>query len=78
MVFRFFPISETAGLGMKADTDESQNQFKRQKCGEIRVYKTGAASDEQIDALSGANDHDKCCYERCECRSGGIPVSEGR
>ena len=47
-------ISETAGLGMKADTDEFKNQFKGRNVEKFEYTKTGAASDEQIDALSGA------------------------
>ncbi|UWP59692.1 RnfABCDGE type electron transport complex subunit G [Ruminococcus gauvreauii] len=47
-------ISETAGLGMKADTDEFKNQFKGKNVEKFEYTKTGAASDEQIDALSGA------------------------
>ncbi len=47
-------ISETAGLGMKADTDEFKNQFKDKNVEKFEYTKTGAASDEQIDALSGA------------------------
>ena len=39
-------IEETAGLGMKADTDEFKVQFKDTK--------NGAAADDEIDAISGA------------------------
>ncbi|MCH1983588.1 RnfABCDGE type electron transport complex subunit G [Ruminococcus sp. OA3] len=47
-------INETAGLGMKADTDEFKNQFKDKNVEKFEYTKTGAASDAQIDALSGA------------------------
>lgn len=47
-------ISETAGLGMKADTDDFKNQFKDKNVKKFKYTKTGAASDEEIDALSGA------------------------
>lgn len=47
-------ISETAGLGMKADTDEFKNQFKDKNVAQFSYTKTGAVSDFEIDALSGA------------------------
>lgn len=47
-------IGETAGLGMKATTDEFKNQFKDKKVEEFEYTKNGAAADNQIDALSGA------------------------
>jgi len=47
-------ISETAGLGMKADTDEFKSQFKDKKVEKFEYTKTGAKSDNEIDALSGA------------------------
>lgn len=47
-------ISETAGLGMKADTDEFKNQFKDKKVEKFEYTKTGAKDDHEIDALSGA------------------------
>ncbi|MDD3217927.1 MAG: RnfABCDGE type electron transport complex subunit G [Lachnospiraceae bacterium] len=47
-------ISETAGLGMKADTDEFKSQFKDKNVSSFSYTKTGAVSDDQIDALSGA------------------------
>ena len=47
-------ISETAGLGMRANTDEFKTQFK-DKLVDLFVYsKTGASNDNEIDALSGA------------------------
>ncbi len=50
----FLSISETAGLGMRADTDEFKDQFQGIQSSEIQYVKTGAQSDDEIDALSGA------------------------
>ncbi len=47
-------ISETAGLGMKADTDEFKSQFAGKKVDKFQYTKTGAESEDQIDAISGA------------------------
>ncbi|MGI6069962.1 MAG: RnfABCDGE type electron transport complex subunit G [Blautia sp.] len=47
-------IGETAGLGMRADTDEFKNQFKDKKVEKFEYTKDGAAADNQIDAISGA------------------------
>ena len=47
-------ISETAGLGMKANTDSFKGQFKNKKVEKFSYTKTGATSDDQIDAISGA------------------------
>ena len=47
-------ISETAGLGMKADTDDFKNQFRDKKVEKFQYTKTGAASEDEIDAISGA------------------------
>lgn len=47
-------ISETPGLGMKADTDEFKSQFVGKNAEVLRYSKTGAAADDEIDALSGA------------------------
>lgn len=50
----FLSISETAGLGMNADTDSFRDQFKDQKVSEFSYSKTGASAEGEIDALSGA------------------------
>ena len=50
----FLSISETAGLGMKADTDEFKAQYAGKSVDEFVVTKKGAASDNEIDAISGA------------------------
>ena len=47
-------ISETAGLGMRATTEDFKNQFKDKKVEKFEYTKTGTTSDDQIDALSGA------------------------
>jgi electron transport complex protein RnfG len=47
-------ISETAGLGMKADTDEFKNQFSGKNVSKFSYTKSGASADYEIDALSGA------------------------
>ena len=47
-------IAETAGLGMKANTDEFKNQWKNKTVEAFEYTKTGAVADNQIDAISGA------------------------
>ena len=47
-------IEETAGLGMKAVTDEFKDQFKDKKVEKFTYTKNGAAADDEIDAISGA------------------------
>ena len=47
-------IGETAGLGMNATKDVFKNQFKDKNVESLEVTKSGAAQDNQIDALSGA------------------------
>lgn len=47
-------ISETAGLGMKANTDEFKGQFRNKQVEQFTYTKTGAQNDYEIDALSGA------------------------
>ena len=50
----FLSISETAGLGMKAVQPEFLDQFLNKKVTQFVVTKTGASSEEQVDAISGA------------------------
>ncbi len=57
----FLSISETAGLGMNADSDEFKNQFVG-KNGEIGVNKT-TSSDTEIQALTGATITSKAVTE---------------
>ena len=47
-------ISETAGLGMRANTDEFKSQFVGKNTDHIVYTKDGASADNEIDALSGA------------------------
>ncbi len=47
-------ISETAGLGMKAKEAKFKDQFKNKTVTQFTYTKTGAASDFEIDAISGA------------------------
>lgn len=47
-------ISETAGLGMKADEDDFKNQFRDKKVEKFSYTKTGEDGDNMIDAISGA------------------------
>ena len=47
-------ISETAGLGMKADTEEFKSQFAGKQVDAFTYTKNGASADREIDAISGA------------------------
>lgn len=47
-------ISETAGLGMKAQEEAFYSQFENKKVETFTVTKTGSTDDSQIDAISGA------------------------
>ena len=47
-------ISETAGLGMNADTDAFKGQFEDKNVEQITYTKNGASADNEIDAISGA------------------------
>lgn len=48
-------ISETAGLGMNANTDKFKNQFAGKNVEKFEYTKKGASEDYEIDALSGAS-----------------------
>ena len=50
----FLTLSETAGLGMNADTDEFKSQFKGMNVSQVSYTKTGKQNDYEIDAISGA------------------------
>jgi electron transport complex protein RnfG len=50
----FLTISETAGLGMKAKEPDFLDQFLNKKNVQFVVTKTGATSEDQVDAISGA------------------------
>lgn len=47
-------INETAGLGMNATKDEFKGQFAGKQMDAFEVTKSGAASDNEINAISGA------------------------
>lgn len=47
-------IEETVGLGMKATEPEFYNQYAGKKVEFFNISKTGASTDNEIDALSGA------------------------
>ncbi len=47
-------ISETAGLGMKADEPAFKDQFKDKQVEKFTYTKSGEKGDDKIDALSGA------------------------
>lgn len=47
-------IGETAGLGMRANTEEFKGQFKDRNVEKFVYTKNGASADNEIDALSGA------------------------
>lgn len=50
----FLTLNETAGLGMNASKPEWKGQFADKKVEKFSVTKSGAASDDEIDAISGA------------------------
>lgn len=50
----FLSISETAGLGMNADTDTWKAQFAGIQADEIVYTKSGKTADNEIDAVSSA------------------------
>lgn len=50
----FLSLSETAGLGMKANEDTFKKQFAGRNVEKFSYTKNGSTSDEEIDALSGA------------------------
>ena len=47
-------INETAGLGMNATKDEFKGQFAGKQVDAFEVTKSGAASDNEINSISGA------------------------
>ena len=50
----FLSISETPGLGMKAEEPEFKGQFTGKQAQTLEVTKTAPSSDNQIQAISGA------------------------
>lgn len=51
---KILAIDETAGLGMKANEETFYGQFSNKKVEAFQYTKSGAASDNEIDAISGA------------------------
>ncbi len=47
-------ISETPGLGMKAEDEDFYSQFQNKKVDSFEVVKQAPSSDEQIESISGA------------------------
>lgn len=70
-------IEETAGLGMNATTDGFKSQFANKNVEAFEVTKYGAASDEQIDALSGATITSKCMVNGVNAGICAFNVVEG-
>lgn len=50
----FLQLSETAGLGMEADSEEFRSQYVGKNVSKFTVTKTGSTKDSEIDAISGA------------------------
>ena len=50
----FLSLSETPGLGMKADEESFRNQFQDKKADYFVYTKNGAAAENEIDAISSA------------------------
>ena len=81
----FLSLSETAGLGMRADTDDFKNQFKDKNVEAFSYTKSGATADDEIDALSGATlttnavtngvNAGICCFNYCN--ESGLLSGEG-
>jgi electron transport complex protein RnfG len=61
--YSLLTINDTAGLGMNAKKDEFKNQYAGKQVEAFEVTKTGATSDEQIDAISGATITSKAVTE---------------
>ena len=52
--YSILDISETAGLGMKANTKEWESQFEGKNVDHFEYTKSGAVKDNEIDAITGA------------------------
>lgn len=50
----FLSLSETPGLGMKADEDAFKKQFHNKKVDYFQYNKAGASKDNEVDAISSA------------------------
>lgn len=77
--------SETAGLGSKCTEPEFTEQFKDKKAEVLSYSKTGASSDTEIDAISGATITTNAVTEACNAAiifyqdnfGGGVQEVEG-
>lgn len=61
--YSLLTISETAGLGMNAKNEDWAAQYAGKTVDSFEVTKTGAAADNQIDAISGATITSKAVTE---------------
>ena len=50
----YLSLTETPGLGLKAQEDKFKNQYAGKTVESFTVVKTGATADNEIDAISGA------------------------
>lgn len=50
----FLSLSETPGLGMKADAEDFKSQFQKKKVDFFQYEKSGVSSDNEINAISSA------------------------
>lgn len=50
----FLSITETAGVGMKAQESKFKKQFEGRKVDSFKYTKNGASADNEIDSISGA------------------------
>jgi electron transport complex protein RnfG len=58
-------ISETPGLGMKAETEEFSSQFSGKKVGSFAVVKTTPSSENEIEAITGSTITSKAMANGC-------------
>ena len=75
----FLSIEETAGMGMRANTEEFKTQFSGIQAEKVAYSKTGASAENEIDALSGATvttkavtDGVNACLSAYRCFSGTV------
>ena len=66
-------ISETAGLGMRATTDDFKNQFKDKNVEKFTYTKTGATSDGDR-CFKWCDNYHKCHDKWRQCRTCRIPL----
>ena len=61
----FLSISETPGLGMKAQEEEFYGQFENKKVDSFTVVKQTPSSDDQIEAITGSTITSKAMANGC-------------